>query len=204
MTVQPSQKAIDFIIDQEDGSELWYNAHAIHPVCPGGSSGVTLGVGYDCGQQTASVIVQDWVVALGAANARRLSVCAGKQGHAAALLIPGLRDIIVPWKVAVQAFTASTLPRYAAQTHAALPNCDGLNGDQFGALVSIGYNRGNGGWTMTDDRHREMAEIHRLVGIKDFFAVPTLIRGMQRLWPVDSDLWERREAEAQLFEGTLE
>lgn len=197
-----SQRAIDFIIAQEVGSESQYTSHYAHPVWPGGQSGVTIGIGYDLGQHSDSEILKDWLPSLGYDRATSLSRCAGIRGEHAATALKFVRGINIPWATALAVFKTSTLPRYAAQTYAALPNCDALNGDQFGALVSIGYNRGNHGWTMTDDRHREMAEIHRMMGIKDFFAVPTLVRGMQRLWEPESAVWKRREAEAQLFEGT--
>lgn len=201
--VSVSQKAIDFIIAEEVTSEAWYNAKAIHPVVPDVNSGVTLGIGYDCSAQTSTTILKDWLPSLGSGTAARLAKCAGIHGHPAALVIPTIRDISVPWAVAISVFTMSTLPRYVAQTYAELPNCDILNGDQFGALVSIGYNRGNGGWTMTDDRHGEMAQIHAAMVSRFTHEIPTLILQMCRLWPPGSGLWKRRVAESKLFEGTF-
>lgn len=201
--ISVSQKAINFIIAEEVTSEAWYNAKAIHPVVPDANSGVTLGIGYDCSAQTDAVILKDWLGVIGQSAASRLAKCAGLHGSAAAHMIPGLRDIALPYISAVLVFQASTLPRYAAQIYAALPNCDILNGDQFGALVSIGYNRGNGGWTMTDDRHGEMAQIHAAMVSRFTHEIPTLILQMCRLWPQDSGLWKRRVAESKLFEGTF-
>lgn len=195
--------AFNLIVAEEDVSELWYNARAIHPVCPGGSSGVTFGIGYDAGQQTAQTIRQDWDAAIGISASTRLAACAGLKGAGAAAIIPRLRDIEIPWATALTVFGTSTLPRYAAQTEAALPNCADLPADAFGALVSIGYNRGNGGWTMDDDRHYEMCDIRDALDAKLFANIPSSILSMQRLWPEGSDLWNRRAHEAALFEKAL-
>lgn len=199
---EPSQRAIDFIIAQEDVSESWYNAHAAHPVWPGGQSGVTVGIGYDIGTHDDATVLKDWLPSLGYDRATSLSRCAGIQGEHAATALKFVRGIMIPWATALAVFKTSTLPRYAAQTEAALPNCDALNGDQFGALVSIGYNRGNGGWGEEDSRHSEMFDIRNAMITRRFASIPSLIMAMQRLWPHGSAVWKRRAAEAKLFEGT--
>jgi hypothetical protein len=203
MPLPVGPKAIALIIAQEVVSEEWYNANASHPVWPGGMSGVTIGCGYDLGQQSDAVILKDWIPSLGNACAILLSKCAGISGPHAQTALSFVKPLTIPWSAALNVFQSSTLPRYAAQTEAALPNCDQLPPDAYGALVSIGYNRGNGGWTMGDDRHAEMEDIHDALAAKDFASVPASIRAMQRLWPEGSALWKRREAEAALFEAAL-
>ena len=44
-----SQAAIDLIVREEVGSQARYKHKYQHPEWPGGASGVTIGVGYDCG-----------------------------------------------------------------------------------------------------------------------------------------------------------
>lgn len=193
-----SSKAAAFIIRWEVTSEGWYNSNAIHPVWPGGESGVTLGIGYDCSAQSDAQIIGDWI-GLSMPCATLLSKCAGLRGAHAETALRFVKMLTVPYTLATNVFENAVLPRYAARTDAALPNCGDLNGNQFGALVSIGYNRGNA-WTDPDERHVEMNAIHLAMAAKNFAAIPTAIRAMQRLWPEDSDLWKRRAAEAAFFE----
>lgn len=216
MTPPISPATVAFLVAQEDVSEGWYNANAAHPVWPGGESGVTIGIGYDLGNQTPTTILKDWSVAIGASNAAFFVRCAGVTGEAAHAILAQVGHVIVPWAAAISVFTTSTLPRYAAQTWDALPNCAALPPDAFGALVSIGYNRGNGGWTANQidgvSRFHEMGEIRDAMDARDFGAIPAFIRSMRRLWPdgepnaehpQGSGLWLRRTKEAAMFEAAL-
>ncbi|MFS6835636.1 hypothetical protein, partial [Staphylococcus aureus] len=54
------------------GGEKYYDRYLTHPEWPGAASGVTVGVGYDLGYNSASVITKDWY-ALGTTTANRLS-----------------------------------------------------------------------------------------------------------------------------------
>lgn len=202
MALPVGRKAFDLIVAEEDVSEAWYNANAVHPVWPGGASGVTFGIGYDAGQHSDSEILKDWLADLGVAPATALSRCAGVQGDRARTALAFVRGISVPWAVAMKVFAASTLPRYAAKTEAALPGCDKLPPDAFGALVSIGYNRGND-WSAKDDRHWEMADIRDAVRSGDYDEIPAAIEEMQRLWKPGSAVWKRRQHEADLFRGAF-
>ena len=191
--------AVAFLIRWEVTSEGWYNSNAIHPDWPGGESGVTLGIGYDCSAQSDAQIIHDWI-GLGMPCATLLSKCAGLRGAHAETALRFVRMLTVPYTLATSVFESAVLPRYATQTESTLPNCADLNGNQFGALVSIGYNRGNEGWVDDDERHVEMNAIHLAMTGKNFASIPTSIRAMQRLWPEGSDLWKRRAAEAAFFE----
>ena len=191
------------IVAEEDVSEAWYAANAAHPVWPGGASGVTIGIGYDLGQQTASQIAVDWEGRLSADDVTALIAVAGLKGRAASARLPYVRHVIVPWSDGIAVFRTSTLPRYAEGTENVLTNCDKLSPDAFGALVSISYNRGWNGWQMDDNRHTEMAQIADAMDAEDFASVPGLIRAMKRLWPAGSGLRGRRDREAALFEASI-
>jgi peptidoglycan hydrolase-like protein with peptidoglycan-binding domain len=195
--------AMALIITQEAGSEAWYTANAAHPVVPSSTSGVTVGIGYDCGQQSDATILKDWIAVLGEGPATVLSRCAGLTGAHAETALRFVRHVVVPWPAALTVFQTSTLPRYAAQTWAALPNCALLTPDAFGALVSIGYNRGNGGWERDDSEFSEMFAIRNYMWSKDFARIPAEIVAMKRIWPDTESLRKRRAGEAALFEAAM-
>ena len=199
MALPVGQKAIDLIVAEEIGSPGLYTARYQHPGWPGGGSGVTIGIGYDLGQHTADQIRADWSDHLSPDDVESLVLTAGLKGEAANTALIHVRQVVVPIAAAMAVFSESTLPKYAAGTEGALSNCDALTSDGFGVLVSIGYNRGNGGWNADDDRHQEMADISDAMDARAFGRSPGLILSMRRLWAVNSDLWNRRTHEADLF-----
>jgi GH24 family phage-related lysozyme (muramidase) len=209
--MQVGAKATEAIIGFEIGSPEYYNTCCKHPVYPGGASGVTIGIGYDLGQHTAAEIISDWGKQFDADTVRYLSYLSGVTGDGARIRASGLGNLAIPLAAATAVYTETTLPKYAAGTDNALPNCSQLHPDAFGALVSVSYNRGFGGYQMLDDRHKEMRLIHAAMADQDFAAVPELIRQMKRLWqdaegrplPGDAGLLTRRDAEAALFEANL-
>ena len=136
-----SEKSFDLIVEEETGGEAYYNKTEIHPDWPGGASGVTIGVGYDCGYETAAQIGADWIALPSAARAS-LQECAGVRGSPAHALASELHGISVPWDLAQTVFRATDVPRWEAIVQKALPNTDKLSGDSFGALVSLAFNRG--------------------------------------------------------------
>jgi hypothetical protein len=57
--IKSSQAAVDLIVAEEVSSQAVYQARYQHPEWPGGASGVTIGIGYDCGYSTANTIQGD-------------------------------------------------------------------------------------------------------------------------------------------------
>lgn len=213
-----SDAAIDLIVRCEVTSEATYLHRYSYPTRPGGMSGVTIGIGYDLGQVTASQFLADWSGAgLSDAVENRLAACCGVKGEAAIPLARGLADITIPWAAALAVFRGVSLPAYTRATVAAIPGADRLPPDCLGALVSLAYNRGAGGFTTNDDRRREMRAIRAAIIDGHPQAVPGQLRAMKRLWvqnpeaPPDkwvpmkdlAGLLARRDAEADLFERGL-
>jgi GH24 family phage-related lysozyme (muramidase) len=127
-------------------------------------------------------------------------------------LLAQVKQIIIEWELAEAVFKAATLPKFAAITNRALPNCDLLPGDCFGALVSLTFNRGASYSRAPDpqkdpkDRYREMRAIGVAMKARDFAAVPGQIRAMKRIWlgtAVEAEMSRRRDDEAKLFEAGL-
>lgn len=199
MTPTVGKSANDLIVSEEIGSESLYTARYQHPSWPGGSSGATVGIGYDLGQQTAEQIADDWRPYVDAEMLALMVSAAGVHGAAAHAVAYSIRAVTIPITTAKLVFLTSTLPRYARGTDEAMDNCDNIHPDAFGALVSISYNRGFGGWDMDDDRHKEMLAISDAMTDGEYQRIPDLILAMQRLWPAGSDLWKRRAAESFMF-----
>jgi len=198
-----SDAAIDLIVFAEVTSGAYYVRHYQRPTWPGESSGVTIGIGYDCGYVTETELRRDWAGLLppGAINALVHSAV-GIHGDAAEARARGLQGIGVPWSAAMAEFRGNELPKWIARTSAALPNTGRLHPDCLGALVSLTYNRG-ASYDLRGARYAEMRAIKQHMTGGKFERIPAELRAMVRLWPRTKGLRLRREAEAKLFEQGL-
>jgi GH24 family phage-related lysozyme (muramidase) len=203
MTIKSSQRAILLIITEEDGGKPYYLATESHFSWPGGRSGPTVGVGYDCGYETRSGVLDDWAPFIGQQRAQTLTAAAGITGQAAHVWVQQHRHAVtISWEEALAQFSARELPKWEAIVTKHLPNTDLLSGDSFGALVSLAYNRGPS-FDAPGARYREMREIKQRMEDKRFDLIPGEFLSMRRIWPVGGDLWQRRSHEAVLFRDGL-
>ncbi|HTX37867.1 MAG TPA: peptidoglycan-binding protein [Bryobacteraceae bacterium] len=193
-------RAVAFIGREEVGSRELYDKLACRPAWPGGASGVTIGVGYDLGQQSS--FEDDWSAVLTPAQVAALRPWLQVRGAAASGGPAALKNLTIPWPAAWQVFLRRTLPDQVRTTRTAFNGWQAMPRLCFGALVSLVYNRGS---RMTDsptapgDR-TEMRAIRDAVAAGQFAAIPAQLRSMERLWPVGNGLRDRREREAKLFE----
>ena len=202
--MRSSQAAIDLIVNFEVSSQAQYNARYRSPTWPGGASGVTIGIGYDCGYSTPTDIRADWGPQLPGAMVDRLCAVAGLTGSRAQTDAFALRGVVtVSWTAAMAVFQDHDMPKWEAIVEKALPNTDALSPDSFGALVSLAYNRG-ASFSEPGDRYLEMREIHANMASRNFTAIPGNMRAMERLWPTVRGLQIRRQQEAGLFQRGLE
>jgi len=170
---------------------------------PGGASGPTVGVGYDCGYETATSICADWSPYIDAARVNVLVSAAGIAGAAARQFVASHRgDITISWAESLAQFQGHELSKWEAIVLAHLPNAEQLSGDSFGALVSLAYNRGPS-FDSPGSRYTEMRNIHDHMAAKEFDKIPSEFLSMRRLWPKGGDLWNRRTHEALLFRDGL-
>ncbi len=203
MTIKSSQDAVNLIVFSEVSSEHDYTARYQAPTWPGGMSGVTIGIGYDCGYSTADTIRADWGGKLPHAMVEELAHTAGLRGSPASSEAHALHgSVVVPWGAAMAVFMQHDMPKWEGIVSRSLPNTDQLSGDSFGALVSLAYNRG-ASFDLPGDRYREMRSIKVHMAQKNYDAVPRDIRSMKRLWPNMVGLRIRRDNEASLFEKGL-
>jgi len=212
-----SAAAFKMIVDYETGGRAFYdNVIKQRPIWPKGSSGITIGFGYDLGYVSLSEYERDWaglIAGLTASQRSALQACvgfhSGKDSPAKlTALLQTVRDIVVSWEISQIEFEAQTLPKFALLTQNALPNTDRLSGDCFGALVSLTFNRGASYSKAHDpakdpkNRFKEMRDIKAAMRDQNFAAIPQLIKGMIRIWEgtqIAEGMRRRRTDEAALF-----
>ena len=193
--------AAALIIRWEVTSPAFYAKRLERPVWPGGASGITWGIGYDGGHQTAAVIADDWSDHVAV---ERLARTAGITGRQAAAILAQYRDIPTSYEHASRVFEDRSLVEYERRTRRAFggETFDALRPGACGALVSLVYNRGA---AMSGDSRREMRAIRDLVPAQDYAGIAYQIRSMKRLWigtVNENGLSARREAEAITTEKT--
>ena len=197
-----SKAAVDLIVKTEIDSPAYYARKYQHFDWPEGSSGPTVGIGYDCGYCTAKEIQADWAGLIDEVQIEDLVSASGIKGNAAEGWVKAHKtDVTIPYDVARRQFDEREMPKWIARVRAALPNTEKLSPDSLGALVSLAYNRGS--FDATGDRRREMLAIKRHMADQRFDLIAGEIRSMKRLWSAKSGLYERREKEAALFESGL-
>lgn len=209
------RRAFDLIVRFETGGRDYYErVYRSAPCWPGGSSGVTIGCGYDLGYEGA--FENDWAGRLTDDQRIRLGRCRGKRGQQAKQALSGVRDIKIPFDLACEVFNEVSVPSQIRLTLKAFPgSAEKLGRVAFGALVSLIFNRGT---DMDGPRRMEMAIIKKLIenerestaekpGEALHRHVAAQFRAMKRLWmddpDSDGDLVDRREAEAMLVEAAL-
>ena len=206
-----SEDAGELIIEQEVTSEKTYNKKYEHPIRPGLESGITIGIGYDCGYSTPDGIRRDWKGRIPDSMIEILATrCAGLKGANAQNRLAEVKSkIVVPWEAAISEFYEVEVPRWIKKVKAALPNVDKLSPDCIGALVSLAYNRGPS-FTIPASkdpkgRYAEMRNIRVYMGTEQYEKIPNEFRKMKRIWANTSNrgLLTRREEEAKLFERGL-
>ena len=204
-----SKKSLDLILEFEvGGGENYYNKFLKNPSWPGEQSGVTVGVGYDLGYVNKTEFTNDWKE-LPQKDFDRLYKVVGIKGISAKDLIRGLKDISIPWDLALKVFNNKTVTKFYNLTRQTFPNFDNLPEDAKGGLVSLVFNRGN---SLEGDRRREMKLIRdgmKLVSIYDQKALSFIanqIRKMKRIWiggSIEKGMSRRRDAEAKIIEDSL-
>jgi len=203
--MRSSRAAVDLIVSHEVSSKATYEKKYQRPEWPGVQSGLTVGIGYDLGYNTAQDILHDWSNYLEPNVIREMQRYAGlTKGAAKAKLAEARQSILVPWDAAMAVFMGVSLPKFEKMVLRACPGSEKLPAGCFGVLSSITYNRGAGGFSSKEgDRYREMRNIRGLVAAGRWDEVSHQIRSMKRLWPTVPGLLRRRDEEADLWDASL-
>ncbi|OQX03349.1 MAG: hypothetical protein BWK73_39800 [Thiothrix lacustris] len=195
-----SRNAFDLIIHYEVTSRKTYEGKLKKPIWPKGASGITIGIGYDLGYVTFDQFINDWGSQLSNEIIQRLKVAVGVKGDHSKEFLEKFSDISIGWNEALFVFSHGVLLNYIQKALRALPNLDKLPDHCIGALVSLTYNRGDGGYSSQKDRYKEMCNIKEHLSTGRIHEIPNEIRTMKRLWVDMPGLIRRREDEAKLFE----
>lgn len=197
-----SNEAIGLIVAEEVTDERTYRKKYQGFDWPGGDSGPTVGIGYDCGYCKPDEIRADWVGILDESAIAVLVSASGIRGSAAGAWVAKHRHAVcIPWTLAMRQFIEREVPKWERRLAAVYPQAMALPPDAKGALLSLIYNRGEG--LKDKPRSNRRAEMR---AIRDHLAAGRLdlvdddIRAMVRLWPDVPGLRKRRLREADLFE----
>ena len=196
-----------YIISMETWEKiLEFEKYEPKPYQPGDdNSGVTIAIGYDLGQQSASQIKKDLAPFYTATQIQELLKAQGKKGGAAKALIPVLSNITITKDKALQLATVLKT-RYANQVLSIYPEVLELHPHCQGVLLSLVFNRG---LSLTDPK-TGLTRVH-MRQIKDAFKssspekIPDILRDMSKLWNKtgpkgNSGVGKRRKEEADIFE----
>jgi hypothetical protein len=200
----PSDAALKLILDYEvGGGEEYYNKYLQHPTWPGGHSGLTLGIGVDCGYYTANELANlfDFLPSSQLQAVKNASGKIGENGRAYVKSIKNL-GITVTWDQAIEIFEKLTWPKYCRLAENTFPGLNELCDNAYGAIISLVFNRGG---SLKGDSRIEMRNIKDLVPKKDYSNIAEQLRKMKRIWEGKGldGLIARREAEAKLVETCI-
>lgn len=201
--MRSSQAAKNLIVAEEVTSEAVYTKKYQKPEWPGAQSGITIGIGYDCGYASPAKIREDWGPHLPPNMVSALVRVAGLKGTEAKAMLARVRSqVSVPWDAAMDVFENNDMPKWEQIVLKAIPSAAKLNADCFGVIVSLAYNRGPS-FTKPGDRYREMRAIKQHIDAGQYDKVPGDLKSMARLWPNLPGLVGRRKREAALFQQGL-
>jgi hypothetical protein len=177
----------------------YYNQRLSKPTVPdpsNTSSGVTIGIGYDCGYNTAAKIKQDWQSILPLHQVIALAATAGLKKQQAVSALKNVKNIVVPVSAALQVFYNTTIYSFAKMAARIYPSLHKLHPIEQAVIVGLVFNRGA---DLDGERRREMRQLITAIQNDNDATMAALIRSMCRLWPNTLGLRKRREAEAALI-----
>jgi hypothetical protein len=196
-----SRKLFEFLLVSEEYAQYPY-------ALADDNSGVTIGYGYDLGQQTAAAVDAELRDLYTAEEIERLKGALGKKGQQARDFVHNVSSISISKENALKLVTIMKA-RYAQQVVNVYPKVVNLHPDCQGVLLSLVINRGNALSGNTPAKHASRLEMRQMK--EDFDndqpeLVPSRLRGMKRLWendPNTTGVATRREKEAVFFEEAL-
>lgn len=194
-------EGLKLLLDGEvGGGETYYNKHCLHPIVPAAGktlSGITIGIGFDLGQQSVSSFRMAWQDHTQVKDRILLEPACGLRGARAVGYLPKVKTIVILWDAALAQFLQYSVPRYWELAAGTFKGIESAPQSVQEAVLSLVFNRGV---LMDGDRRREMRDITLMVETGKWSLIPDRIRSMKRLWPGVGGLLTRREAEARHIE----
>ena len=197
-----SKASLNMIIGYEVSSKENYDKKLQSPILPAGASGITIGIGYDLGHNSAEQIRTDWNGIVSDDVMMLLTGAAGLKAGAAQAKMPAMKNIKISYDGALKVYYMTTVPRYAALTRKTFPGVEKLPPDAQGAILSLVFNRG-ASLKAGDGSRTEMAAMVPLIKAGDLKGIAAQFRSMKRLWqgkPGLAGLLKRRDKEADMIE----
>jgi GH24 family phage-related lysozyme (muramidase) len=196
---QPSPEALGLILEYEvGGGKSYYEKFLAKPTWPGGASGMTLGIGVDCGYYTPAELEKIFNF-LPKKQLEIVKGASGKRGQAGKDYTNQYKNsgIVITWDQAINIFNNLIWPKFAKLAEKAFPQLDKLCDNAYGAIVSLVFNRGS---SLVGDSRREMREVKDLILQKDYRSIAIEFQKMKRVWKGKGldGLLARRDAEAAL------
>lgn len=182
----------------EAGVEALYNREAQagvsnRPHWPGGSSGVTVGPGYDLGGRSAASVITDLTsIGVDRASAERLAVGAGLKGTQARDFVADNKDAVNLTATQERALLDKAMVPYAAAVKDNVKVA--VTQNQFDAMVSFAYNIGVGKGGFPDSTVLRRLNAGDSVGAGEAMAMWNKSDGR-----VNQGLINRRESEIAQF-----
>lgn len=176
-----------------------YNKKYSKPVVPAPDttdSGITIGIGYDCGQYSADKILKDWSSVIPLDQAKALAKTAGLKKQKAVQALDSIKYISIPIDCALQVFYNNTIFSFGRDALRIYPNLPNIHPVEQSVIVSIVYNRGS---ALEGDRRKEMKQLVTDIKNDNDKDMAATILAMCRLWPNVAGLIKRRKAEAALI-----
>ena len=204
MTNILSDDGVKLILDYEVSSEQYYNKFLQKPTVPAWQttrSGVTIGIGWDCGYNTKSTLFKEWVDYLQSDYLDELSSVLGFTGKKAHDNLDKVSSVIVPYDAAINQFETYTIPRYYNLATSAYPGLDSAPQSVKDVIVSLTFNRGT---SVKGDTRTEMLKIKKDIAKKNYSDIIDQLISMKRLWPNTRGLLERRDAESEFLRVRLD
>lgn len=192
-----SKEVFEFILDKEGYRKF--------PYVPAGSSGVTVGYGYDLGQQSSAQVMLDLNGLYNEHDLARLLAVVGMRGDAARGALGTVSNIQISKESALD-LAVTMKKRYAKDVVSIYPGALGLHPFCQGALLSLVINRG----TSLVDRpgqvsRLEMRQIQEDFSSGDIDKIPSRLKEMQKYWVSSENrgVGIRRREEADFFRRGL-
>lgn len=207
-TLTISKQVIEQLtIAAEISSKAYYNQFLQSPTWPTGSSGVTVGIGYDLGYNSASQIKKDWQGLVDGSVLSFMISCSGLTGlNAKKKITAAVRGFKISYDVACKVFFEKTLPRFVKDATAAFAGLEKLNPAAQAVIVDLVFNRGTSMGVQGKDSwntRKEMRELVPLIAKADYKAIAAKLLEMKRLWDGLDDVSFKQIESEQRIAGLL-
>lgn len=194
-----SEEGMELILSYEISSESYYNKKLKKPTVPAWQttqSGVTIGIGWDCGYNTEENLYHEWVEYLDEDSLKALAQVLGLKASKAYKSLNKVKDVVVEYDMASAQFEKYTISRYYNLALRAYKELDEAPQAVKDIIVSLVFNRGNSLKVDSKNTRKEMILIKEDIQIKNYKDIAKQLRDMKRLWPNVKGLQLRRDAEA--------